>query len=127
MGRTGPRSGFLGAVEPGRSEAATPDRVPSNHCRLPMGNRNPEEGNMSDLQHLGPWRGTTPRAVVVLGGLLALAASPTARAVTSFSVDGRSQPITFFQGETVTLRMDVGKAGGAVNFRFARDPNRSGK
>src|SRR5437879_6290527 len=59
--------------------------------------------------------------------LLALAVSTPARAVTYFSVDGQSPPYTFVQGETYTLRMDVGKAGGAVNYRFARDLDGSGK
>ena len=59
--------------------------------------------------------------------LLALAVSPPARAVTYFSVDGQSPPYAFSQGETYTLRVDVGKAGGADNFRFARDLTGSGK
>src|SRR6266852_5425129 len=68
------------------------------------------------------------RPVPILGSLLlALAASTPAHAVTSFSVDGQSPPYTFVQGETFTLRMDVGKPGGGVNFRFARDLTGSGK
>jgi sugar lactone lactonase YvrE len=83
---------------------------------------------MFNRQPLGP--GNVPArhaSVVVASLLLALAASTPARAVTSFSVDGQSPPYTFVQGETYTLRMDVGKPGGAVNFRFARDLNGSGK
>ena len=53
--------------------------------------------------------------------------SAPAGATTHFSVDGQSPPYTFIQGQTYTLRWDVDKAGGGVNFILARDLNGSGK
>src|SRR5713226_7191723 len=85
-----------------------------------------KEGTMSVLQSLRQGEKSPLRLLPILGSLLlALAASTPARAVTTFSVDGQSPPYTFVQGETYTLRMDVGNANGAVNYRFARDLNGS--
>jgi hypothetical protein len=63
-----------------------------------------------------------------LGSLLAaLAASPAAHAVTSVTVDGHPDPVTLVVGETVTVRFDVSKAAGGVNFRILRDLAGTGK
>ncbi len=59
--------------------------------------------------------------------LLALAASAPARAVTTVSIDGHPAPTTIMLGETVTIRFDVGKAGGACNYRINRDLTGNGK
>jgi hypothetical protein len=83
---------------------------------------------MSIVQPLRRWKAEARRTAVTLGGLLlALTVSPPARAVTSFSVDGKSPPYTFVVGETITMRLDVGKAGGGVNIRLSRDLTGSGK
>lgn len=83
---------------------------------------------MSVLQSLRQGGKFARRLLPISGSvLLALIFSAPARAVTYFTVDGQSPPYTLVQGETYTLRMDVGKPGGAVNFSFARDLNGSGK
>jgi hypothetical protein len=64
---------------------------------------------------------------VILGTMASLLAAPTAQAITYASIDGHPNPATLILGETVTIRLDVAKAGDAVQFRVARDLNRSGK
>jgi hypothetical protein len=61
------------------------------------------------------------------GLLLALTVSPPARAVTTVSVDGHPAPVTLTVGETVTIRFDVAKAGGSVQFLWTRDLSGTGK
>ena len=57
-------------------------------------------------------RGPAPHIHRLAAGLLlALVAAPSARAVTTVSVDGHPDPVTLIVGETVTLRSDVAKAG----------------
>src|SRR5947208_3269183 len=74
-------------------------------------------------------RGKSPRRPLpILGSLLlALAISPAAHAVTTVSIDGHSAPVTLTVGDTVTVRYDVAKPGGTVQFSQARDSLRSGK
>jgi sugar lactone lactonase YvrE len=61
------------------------------------------------------------------GLLLALAIGAPAHAVTYVSVDDHPSPVTLTVGETVTVRFDVAKAGGAVDCTLVRDPARAGK
>jgi hypothetical protein len=79
--------------------------------------------------HVGPGRTRAPGTILwsLCGLAMALTASPAAHAVTSVTVDGHPNPITLVEGETVTLRLDVAKPGGGVNYRFARDLTGSGK
>jgi sugar lactone lactonase YvrE len=73
-------------------------------------------------------KGALRRAVVLLGSLLAaLAASPAAHAVTAITVDDHPVPVTLTAGETVTIRFDVAKPGGSVQYRIARDIARAGR
>lgn len=77
---------------------------------------------------LGQWKGDRPRPAALLCSLLAtLTASPAAHAVTSITVDGHPDPVTLTAGETVTIRFDVAKPGGAVQYRLARDIARAGR
>jgi NHL repeat len=63
-----------------------------------------------------------------LGGLLGvLAASPAAHAVTQITVDGHPDPVTLTAGETVTVRFDVAKPGGTVQWTLTRDLSGTGK
>jgi sugar lactone lactonase YvrE len=59
--------------------------------------------------------------------LLLLAAASSAHAVTYASVDGHPDPVILNVGESVTIRFDVAKAGGTVNWRIVRDIARTGK
>jgi hypothetical protein len=73
--------------------------------------------------HVGPGRTRAPGTILwsLCGLAMALTASPAAHAVTSVTVDGHPNPVTLVEGETVTIRLDVSKPGGGVNYRFARD------
>jgi sugar lactone lactonase YvrE len=79
--------------------------------------------------HVGPGRTRAPGTILwsLCGLAMALTASPAAHAVTSVTVDGHPNPVTLVEGETVTIRLDVSKPGGGVNYRFARDLTGSGK
>jgi sugar lactone lactonase YvrE len=59
--------------------------------------------------------------------LAALSAGQTAHAVTSVSIDNHTDPVTLTVGETVTIHFDVAKAGGAANYRWARDLTGTGQ
>jgi hypothetical protein len=78
-------------------------------------------------QPLGHPRLRARHVTAVVCSLLALAAGPPARAVTTVSIDGHPAPTTIMLGETVTIHFDVGKAGGACNYRINRDLTGSGK
>jgi sugar lactone lactonase YvrE len=73
-----------------------------------------------------PARGRA-RTAAILGSLATLLAAPAAQAITYATIDGHPSPVNLTLGETVTIRLDVAKAGDAVQFRIARDLNRSGK
>jgi sugar lactone lactonase YvrE len=74
-------------------------------------------------------KGAVPRLLRTLAGLLlaALAACPAAHAVTQISVDNHPAPITLTVGETITIRWDVAKPGGLVNYTWARDLTGAGQ
>jgi sugar lactone lactonase YvrE len=75
-----------------------------------------------------PWQETVRRARVLPAVLLFfLCAGPAADAVTQISVDGHPDPVTLTVGETVTIRFDVAKTAGSVQWRLARDVTRSGR
>jgi sugar lactone lactonase YvrE len=59
--------------------------------------------------------------------LVSLAARLPAHAVTAISVDGHPSPVTLTVAETITVRFDVAKAGGTVQWRLARDVARAGR
>jgi sugar lactone lactonase YvrE len=83
---------------------------------------------MSVLQSLRPGGKCPLRPLPILGSLLlVLTLSPSARAVTAVSVDGRTAPITLTVGETVTIRFDVSKPAGTVQWRWSRDLTGAGQ
>jgi hypothetical protein len=68
------------------------------------------------------------RAAAVAGWLaLALAASPAAHATTYVTVDAHPDPVILTAGETVTVRFDVAKPGGTVQWTLTRDLSGTGK
>jgi sugar lactone lactonase YvrE len=83
---------------------------------------------MSVLHRLDQWDQKTRRTGAILGSLLlALTLSPSARATTHVTVDGHPNPVALVEGETVTLRFDVAKPGGNVQYTLARDLAGTGK
>jgi sugar lactone lactonase YvrE len=77
-------------------------------------------------RHSQRWGRSVPRGIVLLAGVVALAISPPARAVTTVSVEGRTAPYSVAVGESVTIHFDVAKTGGSANYRWVRDLTGSG-
>jgi sugar lactone lactonase YvrE len=83
---------------------------------------------MSVVQRLGQRNPKTRHATVILSGLfLAFTPGTRAHAITAVAVDGHPAPVALLEGETVTLRFDVAKPGGNVQYTLARDMAGTGK